>query len=78
MFLASYLTKFGGAIPHDMDGTLLWTTKFDDLDAEDDQIVSRLLEEFVDGYVTADDQLPAFEESAATILQIPIGIANNG
>ena len=71
VFLTSYLTKCDGIVPEEHKGNLLWTTRLDDLEAEGDQLISCLLEEFINYYATADDQLRVFEENANTVLEIP-------
>ena len=70
LFLTSFLVRHGSSIPVEYDDELLWTTTFEDLKPEEDQLISLLTEKFVYLYAVAYDRLHIFEEGDDSTLQI--------
>ena len=68
LFLSYFLTKNDGIIPAEFDEDLVWTTAFDNLEEENDELLSLLTDEFINRYAVADDQLLLFEESDDSVL----------
>lgn len=68
--LSSFLTKNEGLLPTEIDGDLVWTTSFDQIEGENGELVSLLTDEFIYRYSLADDQLISFEESDTPMLYL--------
>ena len=78
IFIGTYLTKCDGQVPQGVEGHLLWTARFDDLEADEEQLLSILEEELIVRYQSADDELRSFEESGCKVLEVSVGSSQNG
>ena len=73
VFLASFVTANHGDIPDEFSGEFLWTTSFNSLKLEDEQLVEILTSEFIRRYAAAEDQLQAMLDARELVLQFTHG-----
>ena len=78
LYVGSFLTKPDGEVPLTINTHLVWTTQFSDLEADGDQLISCLSEQFIARYVAAEDELRTFEDGEDVVLEIQIGCTHDG
>ena len=70
IFFSALLTKSGIIADEYNNGRLLWNTPLDNLNQENDQLISLFTDEFIFHYAAADDQLSIFEKGKDSVLAI--------
>ena len=70
LFLSSFLIKNEGVVSNKFREDLVWTTSFNQIEKENDELLSLLTDEFINRYSLADDQLVSFEESDTPVLYL--------
>ena len=62
VLLSSYLIRSEEERGTDRDGRVIWSTRLDDLEKEDEELIMVLTENFIRDYAAADERIGQFEE----------------